>query len=347
MKKVIAKSILFLLIPIFLLLLCDIIIPIKVFVYRPFEALIFAKISANSPFYPNESLKMNAVGDLCHHKENSIVKDEFWETDELGFRNDKYIKDADVLIIGDSFIAGSSLTQSNIISNEIMKLDTNLKVYNIAPSSISQFDRLLKLGKINKPKQIIFSTVERSVPEKIHYYNANDKVEKLKKLLFYKNLNAYLDFFVKVCPLNWIKARVSNSKGVGIKGVNDSKMYFLHSTAPIMHTQMDLISTKNTLVTYKKYCDSLHVKFVFMPMPDKETVYPELVPLVNQPKYLFQLDSSLRSSGIATINTLKIYNEYRKTNTNLLYHLDDTHWNSTATKIIATEIIKQIQTSKL
>ena len=82
------------------------------------------------------------------------------------------------------------------------------------------------------------------------------------------------------------------------------------------------------------------IDFLFLPMPDKETVYFELVPFIKQPNYLFKLDSILTNSNVATINTLKIYNEFRKENKSLLYHFDDTHWNSNATEIIANEITK-------
>jgi hypothetical protein len=343
MRKFITKILFFTLAPLIVIFISYIVIPVKLLTYRPWEALTFSNIPANSPFYPNTSLDMNSVGDLCHHSNNSIQKHEYWKIDELGFRNDKYIKDIDILIIGDSYIAGSSLNQSNTISNRILNIDKNLKVYNMAPSSISQFDKLLNTGKINKPKLLIFSIVERNVPEKIQYYNTNSKTEVVKKIFFNTSINAQVDCFFKFLPFQWAKARVNGSEGNGIAGVNNSKMYFLRGTTQ-KHQKDDLVNTINILISYKKYCDLLGIKFIFMPMPDKETVYYELVPFDEQPDYLNKLDSILNISGVLTINTLKIYNDYRKTNDNLLYHLDDTHWNSNATEIIALEIIQKART---
>jgi hypothetical protein len=345
MRKFLTKIVFFTFIPLVLMYISYIVIPVKLLTYRPWEALRFSNmyIPTNSPFYPNAYLNMNSVGDLCHHSKNSITKKECWKTDEIGFRNDKYIKDADVLIIGDSYIAGSSLNQANTVSNQILNLDSSLKVYNMAPSSISQFDKLLNAGKINKPKLLIFSIAERNVPEKIKYYNENS-IKKIKnKILFYTNINAHIDCFFKFLPLNWAKARINNSSGNGIEGVNNSKMYFFQGKAQ-KHLKDDLLNTVNNIVSYKKYCDSLGIKFIFLPMPEKETVYCELVPLDKQPDYLFKLDLMLNKSGVSTINTLKIYNDYRKINNNLLYHLDDTHWNSNATEIIALEIIQKVRT---
>jgi hypothetical protein len=340
MRKFIIKILYFTFIPLAVIFISYIIIPFKALTYRPWEALIFINIPSNSSFYPYSYLDMNSVGDLCHHSKNAITKKECWITDEIGFRNDKYLKDADILIIGDSYVAGSSLNQANTVSNQIMNQDSSLKVYNMAPSSISQFDKLLKKGKINKPKLLIFSIVERNVPKKIIKYNSNFKEEIIQKMLFYKSINAKIDGFSKILLLKWAKARVNGSEGNGISGVNKSKMFFLMGTSQ-KHQKDDLANTVNILISYKKYCDSLGIKFIFMPMPDKETVYYELVPFDEQPDYLNKLDSILNISGVSTINTLKIYNDYRKTNDNLLYHLDDSHWNSNATEIIALEIIQK------
>lgn len=337
MKQYLKKLTVFLIVPVIMLLLCDTLIPVTALVYRPWEAVVFSKFPSNSPFYPNTTIYMNSVGDLCHHSPNSNFKDEYWKTDELGFRNDKYIKDADVLIIGDSYIAGSGLTQENTITNQLNKLDCNLKVYNMAPSSISQFDKLLQKGMIIKPKYLIYSIVERDVPCKINQYT-NSAKNIIVELFPYKDIIANIDQYFKFYSLNWIKARLTNTTGVGIKGVENSNMYFFQG-ANQKHEAMDLANTVNAIVDYKKYCDSLGISFIFLPMPDKESVYYEYVPFDVQPDYLFKLDSLLKIEGVSTINTLKIYNDYRKIYKNLLYHLDDTHWNSNAVELVSREIL--------
>lgn len=341
MRKFITKIVLFISTGFLTTLICYITIPIKSIVYRPWEALIVNHLPIDAPFYPNADLNMVSVGDLCHHSENAIVKREHWKTDELGFRNDNYIRNADILIIGDSFTAGSSLNQSITISNRLRAIDRSLKVYNMAPSSMSQFDKLLKTGKINKPKLIIFSIVERYLPEKIQYFNPNSKKELLRRFISNSALTSEVDCFLKFLPFNWVKARINGNSGTGIPGKEDSKMFFLRGNTTF-HSEEDAFIAADIIKGYKKYCDSLNIKFLFMPMPDKESVYYELVPLKKQPKYLLQLDSILSNSDISTINTLAIYNEYRKTNHTLLYHLDDTHWNANATAIIASEIISKV-----
>ena len=78
-------------------------------------------------------------------------------------------------------------------------------------------------------------------------------------------------------------------------------------------------------------------------MPDKESVYYELVPFESQPEYLHKLDSLLTSVGVPVIPTLKIYNEYRAKTDTLLYYPDDTHWNPVATSVMAGKVAEWYQ----
>lgn len=341
MKKYLQNCFL-LAIPLICLMMIEVLLPSTFFTFRTWEGIAFTtKIPHYSTLYTNSKTFMNATGELCHHSNKAILKPELWITDKLGFRNNEFIDFADVFFIGDSFIAGCSLNQDDIISNKV-KFKTNLKVYNMAPSSFSEFDYYLKTGIIKKPKVIIYSIVERNIP---------NRIASMKRILFgniayhifsFDNINVYLDKAFRFSSLNWLRARINGAEGVGLPAKGDSNMFFLKGTSQ-KHNDSDLQTTLNNIKTYKKYCDSLKIEFIFMPMPDKETVYYNLVPLAKQPSYLFQLDSLLNIDGISTINTLKIYNEYRNSNTTLLYHFDDTHWNSNGVELISDEIVKKIR----
>ncbi|TXE17119.1 hypothetical protein ES692_10700 [Psychroserpens burtonensis] len=70
---------------------------------------------------------------LCH----AIKKNKNWITDKLAYRNNTFIKKADLLLIGDSFIVGSSIAQDSTLTNLIKKI--NSKVSNIAPAGFDEF----------------------------------------------------------------------------------------------------------------------------------------------------------------------------------------------------------------
>lgn len=344
MKKFIRRLILFLL-PFVIWTIIEAVLPFTTFTHRHYEAIEFkTEVPHQTKNYPNITSSMDAVGDLCHHSKNAVIKKENWKTDKLGFRNDAFIEQADILLIGDSFTQGSSLNAEETITNKV-KSNQKIKIYNMAPSSLSEFDKLLKSKTIKKPKLLIFEIAERNVPHAIKSYDIREKsslTEKLNALFGIGNFNVYLDKAFKYNSVDWLKARIYNKKGTGIPGIQNSKMFFLVGSYQ-KNRDYDLIATANTIISYKKYCESLGIKFVFLPMPNKESVYYDFVPLAKQPDYLFKLDSILKKSNVATINTLKIYNDYRMKNKKLLYHLDDTHWNSNATEIIADEIIKYIR----
>ena len=103
-------------------------------------------------------------------------------------------------------------------------------------------------------------------------------------------MNIYIDKAFRFSAFKWFKARIKNSKGFGIPSKIDSDMFFLQGASAKYDTST-LARKLRIIKEYKKYCDSLNIKFIVMPMPNKETVYYELVPFEQQPQYLFQFDS--------------------------------------------------------
>ncbi|MEI6820825.1 MAG: hypothetical protein WCL51_02740 [Bacteroidota bacterium] len=347
MRVLLKKLFLFTFIPALCWGLIDAILPITFFTHRHHEAITFQSIvPAKTKMYPNISSSMDAVGDLAYYTKYEIIKHETWKTDKLGYRNDEFIEDPDILFIGDSFIEGSSLNQNQTISNNVSKKLKQVKVYNMAPCNFNEFIKYLKIGVIKKPKLIIFSSVERNVPDMIaNHISENNPVENLLNNAFsFNNINIYIDKALKLYSVNWIRARINGTKGIGIQSGINPNMFFYKGINQKYNPE-DLSSTTKVLLAYKKYCDSLGIYFLFLPIPNKETVYYELVPFEKQPNYLLRLDSLLKNSNIPSINTLKIYNDYRISNTKLLYHFDDTHWNSNGVEIISNEIINKLNTT--
>ena len=140
---------------------------------------------------------------------------------------------------------------------------------------------------------------------------------------------------------------MTKSTGIGIQGnptTDIENMFFLNGKK--QHYHYDRINeVSKTILHYKKYCDSIGVEFIFLPLPNKESVYYENVPFNYQPNYLFKLDSILTQNGIYTLNTLKIFNDIR--DSVLLYHIDDTHWNTNGVNIVADKLIEKARTHNI
>lgn len=289
------------------------------------------------PYYPKHSISMISEGDLCYYTSHAVQKNELWITDEIGYRNNRFYNDPDVILIGDSFLLGISITQDSILSNLLMsKSNTELKIYNLSQATFADFVTLLSHGTFNVPKIIVYSIGEREIPQSL----TRDYQEKVYR---YRSYDVWIDKAVRLYSINYFMARVFNDKFNGVQSEIDERMFFFKGKEQL--SNIDKIDTIVDIVSgYKKFCDSLGIRFLFLPVPNKETVYYDLVPFEAQPAYLFELDRRLRQKGISTVNTLQIYNDFRKSSDQLIYHYDDTHWNSQGINIIADELVRLFET---
>ena len=346
MKKFLIK-ILFFISPVVLWVLFEGFSPVDLFTYRPWEAIVFKTRMGNGKcFYPEMQISMTSVGDLCHHTPWEVKKYETWTTDALGYRNDSVITSPDIIIIGDSFITGSGLVQDSTLVNLIETLsDNTATAYAIAPGIFQDYTDFYNAGTFKKPKLLVFSIVERHVPP-VYDPSAVKKQGMMKKVLNTLekyHLNKFIDRLFKMNSIEWAKSRLLGYTGIGVPGKEGSRMFFLTGKA-LQHNDEELYSTLEAVQTYKNYCDSLGIDFLFLPIPDKESVYYENVPFEKQPDYLFQLDSLVKANNINTINVLKIFNEYRSGSRELLYHLDDTHWNALGVNLTAEAVWEYFST---
>ncbi len=346
-KHFLYRFFIFLSIPLLVIIVIEVALPPTLFTFRGYEALIF---NYNIPhlgcFYPNSKIYKEAEGDMCHHTSAAVIKKELWITDSIGFRNDCFVKKPDVVFIGNSFIYGTGLTQNEIISNQVKRyMNNKVTVYNMAEASLGDFDYYLRTGIIEKPKLIIYAVGEIHVPSGYIPYEKTSKstVKNFFKPIFYFGFNSLIDKSIRFYSLKWIKARINGVKHFGTQTPLGGRMFFAQGANAKKMNNYEIKQSANAIISCQKYCDSLGIKFLYLPTPNKETIYYDLIPFDHQPDYYFQLASLLHQSHIEGINTLDLFNNYRKKNNQLIYHLDDTHWNSIGVSIVSTEIANYIR----
>lgn len=309
-------------------------LPETYFGHRSWEGLQFRNTTENqSNFYPNRSSEKIAYGDLCYNTEYEVQKTENWKTDFLGFRNNDFIYNPDIILVGQSFIAGSALSQQNTLTNKILKHGRGkVKVYSMAPATMSLVDHHFRNKLVSKPKMLVYSLVERNLPEKMI-------IDSSKAPLLNK-FDVFKDRIGRFYSIKHLCAKLKGSHGNGVQSKNNRKMFFLRGSSYQKQDSLALVKTVSVIKQYNNFCIENNILFVFVPMPDKENVYSELVPMV-QSNYLNEVHNTLTRLGIHSINTLEIYNKYRNKNDTLLYHLDDTHWNKNATELISKKILQK------
>lgn len=352
---------LFLIVPL-LIVLIDIFSPFNAFTFRQWEALRFNNISLTyGYFYPLQTITMYEVGDLGRHTPYEVKKLTTWKTDELGYRNDQYVYSPDVLLIGDSFFAGASLTQDSTVGDLLQnKLDSVYnnhlhKVYNISINGFEKFEYLLKAKKLSKPKVIVFSIVERSV-NSLPEFQSDESIsvkQKIKNYIINKlpyQVPVFIDRLAKQSFLRYLNVKINHLEPAGLfikqNGVRaEKKMLFRDSSnLKIFRAEVVTSGSINALLSYQKYCKANGIKFIFVPIPDKETIYYDKVSLNNtQSDYLLRLDSALKKNDISSVNVFNLFNEKKMTDpATVLYQYDDTHWNSNAVNIVTDALIQKL-----
>ncbi len=159
-KKFIKKTILFVLIA-----LSPLIPEIFYFnnpnTFRVWETVITHKFNLDRPFYVNRTIHKIEEGDLGYRTKYAVKKDVIWHTDEWGYRNNVTFLNYHIIIIGDSNIVGSTLSQNQTFANSLMEI-SNFSAYSYSPADINEYLSEKRFID-NPPKIIILASIERNI----------------------------------------------------------------------------------------------------------------------------------------------------------------------------------------
>jgi alginate O-acetyltransferase complex protein AlgJ len=101
----------------------------------------------------------------------------------------------------------------------------------------------------------------------------------------------------------------------------------------------NIYETLKIIEDYNDFFNARGVDFIFMPIPDKETIHsqelpPELKEYQNYTGYLSRLYTELDNRQIKTI---KLYGPFIEAKE--VFQLDDTHWNGEGVQIAVKETL--------
>jgi len=323
MKKILCKLIIFIL-PFLVGISIELfILPIDYFTFRVWEAIIVKKFNniLPGPFYPNVRIQKIEEGDLAHHTKFAIKKTVVWYTDRYGYRkidldNEYY----PIVIVGDSNIAGSGLNQEDILS-EVLERKLNMKVYPFAPEGIGKLIKNERF-KEKSPKIVVFGAVEREIPYlsplKTKIYKSGsyikEKIRSLRENRFLENISIYLDRFYKANMLNFLRAslrRIFNiTKDSNPQYIDPDfgPIFFLQGPAANQDVKDEILKKAlNTIKTYNEALKTRGIRFIFLPIPEKENIFYKLLN-TKRPVFLEKLIAELKREGIEVIDTQKALN---------------------------------------
>lgn len=355
-------------------------------------ALTYNREHKGGPFYPSMNIEKADQGDLGWGTKYSVKKKVVWKTDEYGYRNTPSSKNAyDIVLIGDSFLVGYKLSQEEILS-EVISKKTGLNAYSIAPiSNISSYLDEQRFQQ-HKPKVVILEMVERNMrgASRINASELGMEVKNFTGSRPYQNdamskINIMLDRMMKFSVFQYYHSmglkslfnkadRNSNrSDDAFAAGIlvdptrqnfnmlvnNKTRMMFMLDS--ILTWERDqksaLENMSYNIMLYDEFFRRQGIKFMFLPVPDKETVYYDYMksdmyfgktPIAveyPQPQFLENITAALRANKVTVIDVNSAFARVRNSSNVMLYQLDDTHWNEYGVNITADLIFGELNAS--
>jgi hypothetical protein len=354
--------------PLLLVLLLDnALLPRGTATFRVWEALAVSSAASqlSGPFYPNQKVHRSEVGDLANDTPWAVRKDVTWETDRLGYRNRPGSESgAEVVIVGDSMAVGTALDQRDILAEQLERA-TDLGVYAFAPTEISGPMRIVDTTYPRPPKVLIFERVERFVPTVAPARRNFAKIRKkkpeppaevqnvsffvqydyLRKMALIRSARSWLDRRANafVAAVLGAKARLDRSR---VAVLPQGRLISLEgSVANAPKTPEQIEQYAQNIASYAAGFRQRGIEFVFLAVPNKESIYwDELEPAI-APTFLPRLVARLRELGVTAPDVqtamLKARAEHPE---ELLYQLDDTHWTAAGVRVAVEELRKILAT---
>ncbi|MEE9259422.1 MAG: SGNH/GDSL hydrolase family protein [Nitrospinaceae bacterium] len=357
-------SLSFLFITLALNLMVDHVFP-DFFYWRPYERLMTTDSDGLPIYKKNQTIQTRQLhGDL----KVAAKKDEVFDirprnilfrTDSFGFRNEADYNNEKIILVGDSFIAGSSSSQEDILSSQL-KRNFNVRVYNVAfPGSgiidyaknIRKFEK--KYGKDFKAIMFFFEgndfagpapkPAEKSLFEKIRTFHKKP-IKRYKR--FFKKTGLYRYTFAAYKSLT--------------KKEPEGKSHRLYIGDVGSHRTAFLLSDMNA-VFRKKYTfpDEIirsiesvkdHIEYIFL-IPEKFRVYFAMIKDNTYPPMQNGNWQALRSLGeklgIPTANlTEPLATESSRLldeKNEMTFWEDDSHWNGNGAAVAAKVVCEKVK----
>ena len=324
-------------------------LPIDFFTFRVWEAILVKEFHSvlSGQFYPHIDItKIEKGGDLAPHSPFAVPRRVKLMTDRYGYRKkDREGLKPHVVVIGDSNIIGGGVSQEEMFS-EVLEDRLKVPVYPYASAGFNTFLKDLRFRK-DPPRIVIFSRIERdlldlSFPKEskrrktfLTFYEWRDHVTQIR---WVQTVGVLLDRLCKMNMLHFIRSRMRN------KVVRENHpfpspfgpIYFLQgeeANRPISRDQLE--KAVNTIEAYHQVLTKRGIRFIFLPIPNKENIYHDYLPNPRRPVFLEQLIKELRKRNIETVDTQKAFEEEYRKHAALLFFLDDTHWNPRGVRLAA------------
>ncbi|WP_187262365.1 alginate O-acetyltransferase AlgX-related protein [Pontibacter beigongshangensis] len=322
------------------------VLPMNTFTFRVWETISVNTMRVMSgPFYPNMHVKMEEEGELAPRTPFAEKKMVEWYTDAYGYRNRD--TKCDILLIGDSNITGVKLTQDETLS-EMLEKRLNKHVYSFAPATMNRFLATERFTK-NPPEVVIVASIERRIPElpAVGDNGMNSRLraytgEIINSSPWLTSLFITADRFTKVTLYHRTLADIDRKYGTRAYIQYGDEFFLEGEYANRAFSEKEIKDMAQVIEGYKNVLDEKGIRFIFMPIPNKENIYYQLLPAGEKPTFLPRLMAELRERKVDVVDLQSPFEHLHHEKNQPLYPADDAHWNEIAVEKAALIVAQKI-----
>jgi len=336
-------------------------------------------VAEDRPFLPRAVWQGAAAGDLAHmtglphlmHRHLQV-----FSVDEYGFRNPlkQMEKHPQVVIVGDSFAAGSQLSDHETLS-ALLAADLNLVVYNEATLPLGSFYADRRFID-NPPQAVIAFYVERDLSPQLFAVNENAEPFEVQS---FTSRAAYEESRKTGLRRRWreMKENIPRSSLLTRYGepllksalwklglyawpekifdYDPTDDFLFYAEGAKLHLDpQPLLSQMNEILDAVERAKNLlaarDIRLIVVVAPDKETVYHERLPQLRDKdvyEILERFTDGLDRRGIDNVKVHRTFAAYHKAHPNRpLYWPGDTHLTPLGTRLLAEALREAFQPSK-
>lgn len=323
-----------------------VLLPMHFFTFRVWETISVNTMRLLSgPFYPNMHLRMEEEGELAPRTSYAVKKQVEWYTDPYGYRNRD--TKADVLLIGDSNVTGAKLSQDETLA-EVLEKQLGKEVYSFAPATINRF-LATKRFEEKPPEIVVVASIERRIPE-LPPVGATGIANKLRDITGTAINSSKVLTWLAVTADRVSKLALYHRTLANIERTFGRKAYICYQNEFFMEGEYanrslsdeEIERMAHVLQGYREALAARGILFVFMPIPNKENIYHQLLPSRRKPDFLPRLTAALQRRGVQVVDTQNTF-ERLYAQQKSLYPTDDGHWNDTAVSAAAELLAQHLQ----
>jgi len=308
-------------------------------------------------FLPSQSASMLEVGDLGYKtwvRALQAPRNAIFSTDRFGFRNPEHPDPPQIVVIGDSYVAGASLSDRETLTAQLGQI-LEEPVYNFATQYLNGPAMFLREKRFAKdlPRIVVWSPVARAIrprPLFINDWDAPRERDGLGKrfAMAFERINRDNQLIRHFRFL--MQGAIYHYRGhpweVNLPDGGSALVLSLAEQGLLVSPERRRVGESAAML---QHLDGLFrragVRFVFAPVPESGTIYPEIFPEVDRrriasPSFFELLLARSRAGGVEVVDLRPIFRENAWP---YLYQRDDTHWNARAVALAAGALSERLR----